>query len=144
MGNISSVSYSMPQAILDDIDDERKRQNVKWGDQSGNTNPVWVAILTEEVGEVAQAVLKSQWLPAHKFGALRWCIYCTFDPENPEGWPGITKDGPCPAPAMTMREHLRKELIQVIAVGVAWVEALDAAGRSPGVQSVMSGSVVDE
>lgn len=42
--------------IISKVLEERRRQNEKWGVQ---TNPpeVWQAILTEEVGESAQAVL---------------------------------------------------------------------------------------
>ena len=35
---------------------ERKRQNKKWGDQSGNHPFEWMSILMEEVGELAEAV----------------------------------------------------------------------------------------
>lgn len=41
------------QALLE----ERKRQNEKWGEQNHGL-PVWILILTEEVGEAAEAVLK--------------------------------------------------------------------------------------
>ncbi len=34
---------------------ERKRQNEKWGYPQNNTPFEWVSILTEEVGELAQA-----------------------------------------------------------------------------------------
>jgi NTP pyrophosphatase (non-canonical NTP hydrolase) len=35
---------------------ERQRQNEKWGEQN-HSLPVWMLILTEEVGEAAEAVL---------------------------------------------------------------------------------------
>lgn len=35
---------------------ERQRQNDKWGEQNHDSF-TWLAILTEEIGEVAQAVL---------------------------------------------------------------------------------------
>lgn len=44
--------------IWQDIADERDRQDAKWGDQSGNDNFVWTAVLAEEVGEAAQAALQ--------------------------------------------------------------------------------------
>ena len=41
------------KAVLSEVEDERVRQNEKWGLQ--NHNPVeWIAILTEEVGEAAK------------------------------------------------------------------------------------------
>lgn len=76
-------------SIAIDIYKERERQDFKWGDQSENPSILWTTVLTEEVGEVAKAVLD-------------------FEYQH-----GGTE------------EDLRKELIQVAAVAVAWVEALD-------------------
>lgn len=36
---------------------ERRRQDLKWGEQNHGL-PVWMLILTEEIGEASQAVLK--------------------------------------------------------------------------------------
>ena len=48
----------MSNALLDVLD-ERKRQDEKWGEQ--NHSPyIYLAILLEEVGELAQAILHSQ------------------------------------------------------------------------------------
>ena len=41
--------------VLMDIDDERTRQDVKWGKQRHDYG-TWLTILVEEVGEVAQAM----------------------------------------------------------------------------------------
>ena len=42
--------------VIDEILAERRRQDEKWGEQ--NHDPaVWLAILTEEVGELAEAIL---------------------------------------------------------------------------------------
>ena len=41
---------------LDAIWTESKRQDAKWGEQN-HAPEVWLAILTEEVGELAQAIL---------------------------------------------------------------------------------------
>jgi len=75
--------------VLEDVAKERERQEAKWGDQSSNSDLVWSAVLGEEYGESAQAVLHD-----------------TFGGKA----------------AGTLRE----ELIQVAAVAVAWIEALDA------------------
>lgn len=45
-------------AILDEVERERHRQEAKWGPQHHDP-PVWLAILMEEVGEAAQAWLQS-------------------------------------------------------------------------------------
>jgi NTP pyrophosphatase (non-canonical NTP hydrolase) len=37
------------------VSGERRRQDEKWGEQN-HTPPVWLAILTEEVGEVAKEI----------------------------------------------------------------------------------------
>ena len=47
--------------ILDAITAERVAQDEKWGEQN-HSDYMWLAILTEEVGEVAQAMLEEQGL----------------------------------------------------------------------------------
>lgn len=69
--------------------DERNRQDRKWGDQSGHRDEHWLAILTEEVGEVAKAML----------GA--------------DGNGDISEAD----------DEVTKELVQVAAVAIAWLEA---------------------
>lgn len=54
-----SADRSGTGGILEEIDDERWRQNQKWGAQS-HPIPVWLAILMEEVGEAAQAYLEGE------------------------------------------------------------------------------------
>lgn len=41
------------------VEQERSRQTAKWGVQR-HSFPMWIAVLTEEVGEFAQAVLKGR------------------------------------------------------------------------------------
>lgn len=46
-------------SVLDRVRQERERQDAKWGEQ--NHDPfLWLTILTEEVGEAAQAALKAR------------------------------------------------------------------------------------
>lgn len=82
------------RAVYDAIG-ERARQDDRWGDQSQHDDATWLAILTEEVGESAQAV-------------LHWKF-----------------DGPA-------RGTLRSELVQVAAVALAWIEAIDKRGERAG------------
>ena len=61
--------------IFDDIDDERERQIQKWGIQQHHALE-WLAILTEEVGEMSQAVIegwraRSEEQENHTLKALR-------------------------------------------------------------------------
>lgn len=41
------------------VADERARQNAKWGEQTHH-DFVWLAILMEEVGELAQAITQTE------------------------------------------------------------------------------------
>ena len=50
--------------IVSEILVERKRQNAKWGEQNHDAF-TWLAILTEEVGEAAQAALHDVFGGAH-------------------------------------------------------------------------------
>ena len=53
------MSHSGVRAtIYERIDEERDRQDGKWGDQSDHTWFKWLAILTEEVGEAAEVTLQ--------------------------------------------------------------------------------------
>ena len=85
---------------LEEVLNERIRQNNKWGEQN-HSLPEWIAILTEEVGEAAKEAVKYH----HK--------------ENVEGVQPTEE---------TQRERLenfRKEMIQVAAVAVQIIEFLD-------------------
>jgi len=70
---------------------ERARQDQKWGEQN-HPDLYWLAVLTEEVGELAKELIEGRLAEA------------------------------------------RRELVQVTAVGVAWLEAMErrASGRDPG------------
>lgn len=51
--------YNIPLEILDLLTKERYRQNKKWGEQN-HPDEFWLAILSEEVGEVAEALLHNK------------------------------------------------------------------------------------
>ena len=68
---------------------ERESQNMKWGVQSMHA-PMWLAVLTEEVGELAQAIVEKEC--GRYSGGL---------------------------------DQIKKELTQVAAVAVQWLEALE-------------------
>jgi len=75
---------------------ERTAQDAKWGEQNHSTE-WWLAILMEEVGELAQAILETH-----------------FD-KNPEH---LTKGG---------IKNIRKEAVQCAAVAMALIECIDRA-----------------
>ena len=76
--------------IMIDTWKERLRQDKKWGVQNHH-DAFWLAILSEEVGEVSTEILKLSW-----------------EPEN-----------------MKHVVKMRKELVEVAAVAMAWIECLD-------------------
>lgn len=81
-----SPCYVYPTDALEDVQHERNRQDEKWGSQRKLPNGTWLAILGEEFGESAKAILE--------------------------------------------RSNLREELVQVAAVAVAWIEAIDSGEGS--------------
>lgn len=90
------MDESTLSSLLDEIAVEIRRQEAKWGEQ--NHDPfLYGAILSEEVGEAAQA-------------ALDWWI----DRKNPKLDLRRAKWA-----------HLREELVQVAAVAVAFIGCLD-------------------
>ena len=44
-------------AALADVADERRRQNLKWGEQN-HSDEMWLVILSEEFGECARGILE--------------------------------------------------------------------------------------
>jgi hypothetical protein len=85
--------------VLYEVEDERTRQNQKWGVQ--NHSPIeWIPILSEEVGEASKEALE------YHFKQMR-------NSDAPENWD-----------AEKLLKY-RTELIQVAAVAVSMVECLD-------------------
>lgn len=55
MTNVAMLRRRGTQRVLRDVLAERGRQLERWGEQR-HSPPVWLAILTEEVGEVAKEI----------------------------------------------------------------------------------------
>ena len=49
------------KTVLEEVAQERIHQDLKWGEQN-HRDSVWLAILTEEVGECAKAILEGKGL----------------------------------------------------------------------------------
>ena len=79
--------------------EERDRQFQKFGDQSWKPDGLWLAILMEEVGEVAH--------------------------ELNEVLDTLGRSGAGMSPGLTERIRIRDEIIQVAAVAIAWLEAAE-------------------
>lgn len=52
------------ETVIEKVRQERERQNKKWGEQN-HDDYRWLAILTEEVGELAQAILHDEFGGSH-------------------------------------------------------------------------------
>lgn len=90
------------ESVINDVKRERQRQNEKWGVQ--DHNPVeWVAILTEEVGEVAKEAVDFHFAN----GDIN---------VNMKAGENLQRQ---------RIENYRKEMIQVAAVAIQAVESLD-------------------
>jgi len=85
-----TLSAPLPSVdAYSDIQEERRRQDERFGDQSRHNSIEWASILSEECGEVVKEANDLYW----------------------------TNKG--------CRVNLRDELVQVAAVAVAFIEALD-------------------
>lgn len=101
---------TVTEMVLEEVLKERTRQNEKWGQQDHNLTE-WVAILTEEVGEVSKEACD------YHFGTgLNGGISDTVGDS-------ITQD--------VRLDRYREECIQVAAVAVQMVEALDRMRNWP-------------
>lgn len=85
------------QIALMEVERERNRQQEKWGTQRLDF-PVWQTVLTEEVGEVAEAILRHREAVA-----------------DPTLRPLLN----------TLLGDLRAEIVQVAAVAVSMIEHID-------------------
>lgn len=108
--------------VLDEVAEERRRQDAKWGQQNHlngtSSDSVWAAWITP-LEELGPAGIQS------REAARRLC-----DSRFRQGsgtWLDILLEEVAEAFAEDDVRGLRVELIQVAAVTVAWVEAIDRA-----------------
>ncbi len=52
--------------IFELIKKEREKQDEKWGDNRKQPNPIWLAILMEEVGEASESILDMNFIGSNK------------------------------------------------------------------------------
>lgn len=103
----SEITYATTIA-LEDVAAERLRQHEKFGDQSHLGRFFMLAVLMEEVGEVAQAVVNH---------------------ESDQMVNDCTEGHGCDACARS-RDRIRAELVQVAAVAVQMIEHIDRDAQS--------------
>jgi len=97
---------SIQREIEDLIAKERLRQNMKWGEQNHN-DYYWMSILLEEVGEASRELIENA---VYAYPPV--CVSSFPDRVNHIITQNIKTD------------RLEKELVQVAAVAVAWLEAI--------------------
>ncbi|MFA0901968.1 hypothetical protein [Vibrio cholerae] len=92
----------MSSGVIEQVIAEMVFQDLKWGESRTLNNHVWDSILSEEVGEVSEEAV------------LVWNAKL-----------GIKKGFASKFTLEQQTEKLRAELIQVAAVAIQWIEALD-------------------
>ena len=95
------------QVIHEQINDEEHRQKRLWGEQN-HAPAFWLAILAEEFGEAARAVVEHGAMDTHRRLTGR------------EADEQLAK----------LRATLRRELVQVAAVAVSFIDYLDRQEES--------------
>lgn len=104
----------LPAAIRQVID-ERARQDATWGEQNhpDGTGPDWPALYVPAGGTAADA----------RDLARRLCQGLAS--HGAVSWGDIIREEVCEALAEADPRELRRELVQVAAIAVAWIEAID-------------------
>ncbi|MER8158131.1 hypothetical protein [Streptomyces sp. NPDC094472] len=118
------------RGVLDEIHAERCRQNEKWGEQNHpDVDPRDIPYVTHSYyasrADIWRQVNEERTKPSRSLGR------CTGHPEGPHthtAWDGILLEEVYEALAEEDPARLRAEMVQVAAVAVAWVEAIDRRG----------------
>lgn len=102
---MNAKTIHITTAVLDEILDERARQDAKWGEQNHPDGTGFAGSARD--ADVARLECKRQFA------------------EGTGTWLDILNEEVAEAYAEKDPAKLRAELIQVVAVGVAWIEAID-------------------
>ncbi|MEV5770115.1 hypothetical protein AB0L49_02425 [Streptomyces antimycoticus] len=121
------------RSVLDEVHAERCRQNEKWGEQNHpDVDPRDIPYVTHSYyasrADIWRQVNEERTKPSRSLGR------CTGHPEGPHphtAWDGVLLEEAYEALAEEDPARLRAELIQVAAVAVAWVEAIDRRPAAP-------------
>jgi hypothetical protein len=102
--------------VLAEVAEERARQDAKWGEQN-HPDGTGAAHTLRDVAELDQDFAKRRCDQAFQQGRGSWehILYEEF----------------CEAMAEDDPVRLRAELLQLAAVAVHWIEAIDARGEAP-------------
>jgi hypothetical protein len=114
---------SVTNAVLNDVLMERSRQDEKWGEQ--NHPDLCPVLMGREGGASPQCFAEDLEIPTRS----RAQFLCQQRFARKQGtWASIAVEELCEAVESAARQtqpELRKELVQLAAVCVAWIEALD-------------------
>lgn len=108
-------------AILEEVSQERERQDTKWGEQN-HPDRMPDAYPHGDSPDYAKA---ARYWQSSNATRVNWMNAAGQPPDRNAAWEGILLEEVYEALAEVDRVKLRAELIQVAAVAVAWVEAID-------------------
>ena len=117
MSGMNPAQRSAMLGVLREVRGERYRQHAKWGEQN-DPDGTGQAITLPRVSSTAEVAI---WAKG-RTDALMARGACTYEAILTEEW--------AEALAESDPAQLRTELIQVAAVAVAWVEAIDRRAQS--------------
>ena len=101
-------------AVIAEVAAERERQDAKWGEQNhpDGTGPTWPLVIAPMVNaETARILAQRMCQSAARHGSVTWQHIL-----GEEFVEALAEEDPV---------KLRAELVQVAAVAVAWIEAID-------------------
>lgn len=122
---------NLRRSILDEIDAERVRQDAKWGEQShpdvdrvltDRSGGCSVLRMAEEYGIPHPTRAKAECDGAARIGQCTWTHILVEEIAEAVEAATLAQLGKGPLAA------LRRELVQVAAVAVSWIEAIDRRG----------------
>ncbi|WP_432010152.1 hypothetical protein [Streptomyces cucumeris] len=115
------------RVVLDEIHAERLRQDEKWGEQNHpDIDPRDIDVVTRDYfrqkAEIHRAVNEERATPSRTVGR---CSACPEGDHTHTAWDVVLLEEAYEALGEEDPARLRAELVQVAAVAVAWVEAID-------------------
>jgi hypothetical protein len=113
--------------VLEEVSHERARQDARWGQQNhpDGTGPRGVWFLQLEAHLAGDS-----WLNGDVADAAKHRCASAADVAEGDTWEKVLTEEVAEAYAESDVAKLRTELIQVAAVAVAWVEAIDRRAQS--------------
>lgn len=118
-----TIRYGRPVHVLDEIAAERARQDAKWGEQ--NHPDTFPRVPSATRNERDRYAAKADWWKEENTRRASVLSERGAPSDSNSAWDGILLEEVYEALAEANPAKLRAELIQVAAVAVAWIEAID-------------------